>query len=197
MQSTSWALVSSESSVNINDRRPVVDVIRRTLVLLTDYADKGKTPNFSTIRSFLDILQKHYPERLGTSLIAHLPWLLHQAFKIVTSFAGAAVTARTVFNPVKDDEGLWRSADARKKSQAGKPGEFDAKLFELDQLIHDGWEGSQMFTYEHATYWPALIEMCNTRRKDMTAAWRKLGGGIGIREWDVKTGLCNDEKVEA
>ena len=166
------------------------------MMLLTDYADKSKSPNFTTIRTFLSILQTHYPERLGASLVAHLPWLLHKFLNLATSLAGPAMNAKTIFNPVRDDQGLWRSAEARKKGATGKPGELNAKLFELDQLVHDGWEGSQMFTYEHAIYWPALIEMCDTRRKDMTAVWRKLGGRIGIREWDVKVGLSGDEKAE-
>ncbi|KIM64356.1 hypothetical protein SCLCIDRAFT_115568 [Scleroderma citrinum Foug A] len=146
-----------------------------TLALLLDFADKAKNSSFSTCRTVLNILQTHYPERLGAALIAHVPWLVHTFFKLIMPFIDPVTRSKMIFNP---------------------PGELNAKLFELDQLVHDGWEGSQMFTYEHAIYWPALVEMCDTRRKDMTAVWRKLGGRIGIREWDVKVGLSGDEKAE-
>ncbi|KAI6042521.1 CRAL-TRIO domain-containing protein [Pisolithus marmoratus] len=170
-----------------------------TLALMVDFADKPKNPSMSTARTVLNILQSHYPERLGAGLITHLPWLLHAFFKLVMPFIDPLTRTKMIFNPVKDDQGLWRSAQARDKGESNDPNEPNAKLFELDQLTHDGWEGTQMFTYNHATYWPALVEMCETRRKDMARMWRRLGGVVGIKEWDVKVGVrdekANEEKV--
>ncbi|KAI6024974.1 hypothetical protein PISMIDRAFT_90130 [Pisolithus microcarpus 441] len=138
-----------------------------TLALMIDFADKAKNSSISTARTVLNILQSHYPERLGVSLIAHLPWLLHAFFKLITPLIDPLTRTKMIFNP----------------------------LFELDQLVHDGWGGTQMFAYDHDTYWPVLVEMCEKRREDMARMWRKLGGVVGIKEWDVKVGL-RDEKAD-
>ena len=91
-----------------------------------------------------------------------------------------------IFNPVPDSGGLWRSAEARDQ------GHDDAKLFEPDQLVTDSWLGSAPFAYTHEVYWPALLSMSETRRKDMTRVWRELGGVVGIKEWDVKVGIRDE-----
>ena len=156
---------------------------RRTLALMIDYADKAKNPSFGTSRTVLNILQTHYPERLGTAVIAHLPWFIQTFYKLINPFIDPVTRAKMVFNPVPDDTGLWRTAEARDQ---GLP---DAKLFEPDQLVEDGWSGSAPFTYTHDVYWPALVAMAETRRKDMLRVWRELGGTIGIKEWDVKVAV--------
>ena len=150
---------------------------------MIDYADKAKNPSISTARQVLNILQTHYPERLGAAIIAHLPWLLYGFYKLINPFIDPVTRAKMVFNPVPDDGGLWRSAEARDQDQD------DAKLFEPDQLVSDSWLGSAAFTYNHEVYWPALLSMSETRKKDMTRVWRELGGVIGIKEWDVKVGV--------
>lgn len=158
-------------------------LLRRTVALMIDYADKAKNPSFSTARQVLNILQTHYPERLGASLIAHLPWLIHAFYKLITPLIDPLTRTKMIFNPVSDDAGLWRSAEARDQ------GQDDAKLFELDQLVSDSWLGSVPFTYAHDVYWPALLSMSETRRNDMTRVWRDLGGVVGIKEWDIKVGV--------
>jgi hypothetical protein len=160
-----------------------VACVYRTVALMIDYADKAKNPSISTARQVLTILQTHYPERLGAAIIAHLPWLLYGFYKLINPFIDPVTRAKMVFNPVPDDGGLWRSAEARDQ------GQDDAKLFEPDQLVSDSWLGSAAFKYTHEAYWPALLSMSETRKKDMTRVWRELGGVIGIKEWDVKVGV--------
>ncbi|KAF9243498.1 CRAL TRIO domain-containing protein [Melanogaster broomeanus] len=169
-----------------------------TLALMIDYADKAKNPSLSTARQVLNILQTHYPERLGAALIAHLPWLIHTFYKLITPFIDPVTRTKMIFNPVKDDSGLWRSAEAMDRGEdTTKAGEPDAKVFELDQLASDGWSGSQMFVYAHNVYWPALVSMCEERRTDMIRVWRELGGVVGIKEWDVKVGLRDGQAPDA
>ncbi|KAG6329768.1 hypothetical protein ID866_9322 [Astraeus odoratus] len=132
----------------------------------------------------------------SAALIAHLPWLLHTFYKLITPFIDPLTRSKMVFNPVRDDHGLWRSAEARDKREANKVGAPNAKVFELDQLVRDGWQGSQEFKYEHAIYWPAIVEMCKTRREAMTRVWKKMGGVVGIKEWDVKVGVQDEEADE-
>ena len=98
-------------------------------------------------------------------------------------FIDPVTRAKMFFNPVPHNGSLWRSVEERDQ------GQDDAKLFEPDQLVSDSWLGSAAFTYTHHVYWPALLSMCETRKKDMTRVWRELGGVIGIKEWDVKVGV--------
>ncbi|KAH7884361.1 CRAL TRIO domain-containing protein [Phlebopus sp. FC_14] len=169
-----------------------------TLALMIDYADKAKNPSLSTAQKVLNILQTHYPERLGAALIAHLPWLLQAFYKLINPFIDPVTRMKMVFNPVRDDDGLWRSRDKGQTNEKGtrKPGEPDPKVFELDQLVQEGWEGSQNFVYAHTVYWPALVEVCETRRADMIRVWRELGGVVGIKEWDVKIGVRDGRFLE-
>ncbi|KAG9315215.1 CRAL TRIO domain-containing protein [Chiua virens] len=154
-----------------------------SIALMIDYADKAKSPSFSTARQVLYILQTHYPERLGAAVIAHLPWFLNAFYKLITPLIDPLTRLKMVFNPVSDDNGLWRSVEARDQ------GHENAKLFENEQLVKDGWSGTAPFTYSHETYWPALLSMTEARRKDMIRVWRELGGVVGIKEWDVKVGV--------
>ncbi|KAH0833218.1 CRAL TRIO domain-containing protein [Lanmaoa asiatica] len=162
-----------------------------TVALMVDYADKAKSPSFSTARQVLNVLQTHYPERLGAAIIGHFPWLLHTFYKLITPLIDPVTRTKMIFNPVPDDRGLWRTAEARDE------GQDDAKLFELDQLVAHSWSGSAPFTYAHEVYWPALLSMTESRRNGMTRVWRDLGGVIGIKEWDVKVGVRDGLTVPA
>ncbi|KAG2070786.1 CRAL TRIO domain-containing protein [Suillus decipiens] len=153
-----------------------------TLALMIDYADKAKNPSISTARTVLNILQTHYPERLGLALIAHLPWLLRAFFKIMMPFIDPITRLKMVFNPVIT-ENAW-SADINNASRVFEPG----------QLVRDGWNGSQPFTYSQAVYWEALVNLCGERRSRMVAAWHRIGGRVGTKEWEVKVAV-RDETV--
>ncbi|KAI0303779.1 CRAL-TRIO domain-containing protein [Multifurca ochricompacta] len=43
-----------------------------SIVLMINFADRAKNPSFATSKSVLNILQTHYPERLGASLILNM-----------------------------------------------------------------------------------------------------------------------------
>ena len=66
-------------------------------------------------------------------------------------------------------------------------------------MVMSEWsDEGRKFQYKHETYWPALVKMCNERRQQQMERWRKLGGTVGLKEWDMKggqNGLEND-KVE-
>jgi len=47
----------------------------------------------------LNILQDHYPERLGLSLIANVPWLVDIFFKLIRPFIDPVTRAKMRFNP--------------------------------------------------------------------------------------------------
>ncbi|KAJ7678888.1 CRAL-TRIO domain-containing protein [Mycena polygramma] len=137
-----------------------------SLDLLINYADKAKNPSFGTARAVLNILQDHYPERLGLALILNVPFLLNAFFKLITPFVDPVTRNKMKFNPKVIEDGI----------------------FTPEMVMKQWWEGACNFEYDHEKYWPALIAMCNERTKLWTATWQKMGAKVGLKESDYKTG---------
>ncbi|KAG1729620.1 CRAL-TRIO domain-containing protein [Suillus paluster] len=161
-----------------------------TLALMINYADKSKNLPIGTTRTVINILQTHYPERLGLALIAHLPWLLHAFYKLITSFIDPLTRLKIVFNPVINENGLFRAAADAEAWSADSAS--TSRVFEPGQLVQEGWNGSQPFTYSHAVYWEALVKLCEERRSRMVAAWHRIGGKVGTKEWEVKVAVRDE-----
>lgn len=142
----------------------------------------GKIPAFSTCLSFLNIVQTHYPERLGLAIATNMSWMLQLLVKLIRPFIDPVTNEKIRLNAVSRDDGAICTA--------GKDGE---KLVDGDQVARAGWGGNVDFEYVHGEYWPRLVEMCRRRREGMHEAWKQLGGTVGIREWDVKMALENIE----
>ncbi|KAG1729621.1 CRAL TRIO domain-containing protein [Suillus paluster] len=160
-----------------------------TLAILADYADNTGNPSFGLVRTVLDIIQTHYPERLGLALVAHLPWFLNAFFKLIMPFMDSFTRQKLVFNPVINENGVFRTvAD----TEAWSAGSATSRVFEPEQLIQEGWNGSQQFVYSHAMYWEALVKLCEERRSRMVAMWHRIGGEVGTKEWDVKVAIRED-----
>lgn len=136
----------------------------RTLTLLINYADKAKSPSISTARAVLNILQEHYPERLGKALIIKIPFYINAFFKIIMPFVDPVTSEKVKFNPEVTKDGY----------------------FTPEMLLSGTWEGACDFEYEHEKYWPALVSLCEERKKTWIQKWRALGGTVGIKEWEYK-----------
>ncbi|KAF8349173.1 CRAL-TRIO domain-containing protein, partial [Amanita rubescens] len=144
-----------------------IDLMRpdvETLTLLINYADKAKSPSISTARAVLNILQDHYPERLGKALIIKIPFYINAFFKIIMPFVDPVTREKVKFNPEVTKDGY----------------------FTPEMLMNGSWDGACDFEYEHEKYWPALVSLCEERKKAWLQRWRALGGTIGIKEWDYK-----------
>jgi len=117
-------------------------------------------------RTVLNILQDHYPERLGAALILNVPFLLNAFYKLINPFIDPVSREKMKFNPevIKDN------------------------LFTSDMVMSEWWGGDRDFEYVHDKYWPALVNTCESRRKAWLEKWRALGGKVGIKEWDYKQG---------
>ncbi|KAF8910658.1 CRAL-TRIO domain-containing protein [Gymnopilus junonius] len=142
-----------------------------TLALLINFADKGKNPSVSTALTVLNILQNHYPERLGLALIINVPFLVNAFFKIVMSFVDPLTRQKVKFNPKIFQDGLLK-----------------------EDMVMKEWGGNKDFEYVHEKYWPELVEICEKRVKAWKEIWRKLGAKVGISEWDYKT--ANTHPIE-
>ncbi|KAL4247612.1 CRAL-TRIO lipid binding domain superfamily protein [Abortiporus biennis] len=137
-----------------------------TLTLMINFADRGKNPSIGTSRKVLDILQTHYPEHLGRAVIINLPFLINAFFKVITPFVDPVTRPKMKFNPKIVEEGL----------------------FTPDQLWKE-FGGECDFKYEHDKYWPAFVEMCESKRSAQLKKWKELGGTVGLKDWDVRRGV--------
>lgn len=137
-----------------------------SVVLMINFADKAKNPSFGTAKLVLNILQTHYPERLGTSLILNVPFLIHAFFKLISPLIDPITRNKMKFNPKPVEDGL----------------------FTADELFKDGgWGGSRNFVWDHEKYWESFAQMCAEIKAKQMARWRKLGARVGCDEWDYKS----------
>ncbi|KAF8510786.1 CRAL-TRIO domain-containing protein [Gautieria morchelliformis] len=133
------------------------------LALLINFADRAKNPSLGTARKVLNILQSHYPERLGLALIINVPFLVMAFLNLIFPFVDPVTREKVKFNPKVVEQGVMAA----------------------DQVMTE-WDGSVEFKYEHEEYWEELVQLCETRRTAWLQRWRSLGGTVGISEWDYK-----------
>lgn len=113
----------------------------------------------------MNILQSHYPERLGRAVIINVPFWLNAFYKMINPFIDPVTREKMRFNPKVTQEGLFTAENVWKE-----------------------FGGDVEFKYDHETYWPHLIELAKTRREAQMARWREMGGTVGLKEWDMKEG---------
>ncbi|RAL64814.1 hypothetical protein DID88_001411 [Monilinia fructigena] len=153
-----------------------------TLALLINFkSSKSKSntaPGIGQAREVLNILQTHYPERLGRALIINIPWMVNGFFKLITPFIDPLTKEKLKFND-------------------------DMKQHVPPQQLWAEFEGELAFEYDHATYWPALLKMCEQRQKDVLERWVQAGKHIGESEVYLKggnspsIGAATSEKVSS
>ncbi|KAL9129527.1 MAG: hypothetical protein Q9217_002051 [Psora testacea] len=136
---------------------------QETLALLVNFREtrQGQNASLGQGRQTISILQSHYPERLGRSLVQEVPWLIWGFFKAISPFIDPATKEKLKF-----DEDL-------------------RKLVPPEQLIKS-YGGDVNFEYEHEKYWPAFITLANTRRAEMIKRWEGAGKNVGESEAYLK-----------
>ncbi|THH27619.1 hypothetical protein EUX98_g6573 [Antrodiella citrinella] len=147
-----------------------------TLAIMIDFGDRGKSPSMHQSRTVLDILQSHYPERLGRAIVINVPFIVNIFLKLILPFVDPVTREKVHFNPrVVEDQ-----------------------LFTADQLIQR-YGGDREFEYVHEEYWPALLKMAEERKSRWMQRWKEMGGRVGLKEWDYKVGetASRAEKVSA
>lgn len=147
-----------------------------------DYGVKGRSPAFGTARQVgqtphsrfvckhntvqaINILQNHYPERLGKAIIKNVPFLLNAFYKIIMPLMDPVTREKLVFNADVVQDGMFTT-----------------------DMITKAWGGEREMVYEHDRYWPALLKLAGDRRLEQRERWRNLGGTVGVKEWDYKGG---------
>ncbi|SPO06906.1 related to PDR16 protein [Cephalotrichum gorgonifer] len=120
---------------------------------------KYTAPGMGMAREVLNILQMHYPERLGRALIINVPWVVWGFFKLITPFLDARTVDKLRFN------------------------EDMTQYISPDQLSSDFQpQGALKFEYDHAEYWPALNKLCDEVRAERKARWVAGGKLVGESE---------------
>ncbi|KAI1259332.1 CRAL-TRIO domain-containing protein [Xylariaceae sp. FL1019] len=144
----------------------VIDIIpaeQEKVCLLIDFKNRGtkKTntaPGLGQGREVLNILQTHYPERLGRALIINVPWVVWGFFKLITPFIDPVTKEKIKFN------------------------EDMTRYVPREQLLSEYPGGEVKFDYDHSVYWPALQKLCGERRAARFERWEAGGKQVGELE---------------
>ncbi|KAF2468912.1 CRAL/TRIO domain-containing protein [Lindgomyces ingoldianus] len=153
---------------------------QETLALLVDFRNSsaGSNPSVGTGRQVLNILQNHYPERLGRALITHLPWYVTTFLKLISPFIDPVTKTKMRYNEPLTDH------------------------IPASQLMKNAG-GDVDFEYNHEVYWPTLNALADERRKARKARWESAGKCIGESEiylWgggEKSVGAMDEEVIEA
>lgn len=152
-----------------------------TLALLIDFKAapehmnlSSRFPSLSISKQVLHILQNHYPERLGRGLFTNIPWIGYTFFKVVGPFIDPYTRLKTIYD---------------------QPFENFVPKEQLDKEFN----GVLDFEYLHDVYWPKMNEIASKKAALVKENYMKLGGGIGLSEYDLKqpisAELADDSKI--
>ncbi|KAF2429778.1 CRAL/TRIO domain-containing protein [Tothia fuscella] len=149
----------------------VIDIMvpgQESVALLINFKDTGggsgaAGPSVGQGKQTLNILQGHYPERLGRALISELPWYITTFFKLISPLIDPVTKSKMKFN-----EPLVNHVPP-------------------SQLLTQ-FGGEVQFEYEHGVYWPALNALAERRRRDYRGRWEKAGKKIGEDEAYLRGG---------
>jgi hypothetical protein len=146
----------------------VIDLMgpdQETLALIVNFNEtkSGQNASMGQAKQTLNILQNHYPERLGRALVINVPFVIWGFFKLITPFIDPLTREKLKFNE-----------DLRQHVPAGH--------------LMKSVGGDVEFRYDHSIYWPALNQLADKRRNEYRQRWIQGGKRIGEFEHYLKTG---------
>ncbi|KAI4092559.1 MAG: hypothetical protein LQ344_003405 [Seirophora lacunosa] len=135
------------------------------LTLLINFDKKlgGDRPPMWQGKQVLNILQNHYPERLGRALVINIPWVVWTFFKLINPFIDPATREKLKFDQ-------------------------DLRQFVPPSQLLKTYGGDVNFVYDHDVYWPALNELAAKKRAMMMERWIEAGKKIGESECYLRGG---------
>jgi hypothetical protein len=148
-----------------------------TLALLVDFkhSSSSKNPSASTGIQVLNILQMHYPERLGKALVINsitvldflytnnlVPTFVWLFFKLIMPFIDPNTREKLKFNE-------------------------DLRQYVPSEQLIELFGGDCVFEYQHEIFWHAYLKLAAERKERFFREWKALGGGIGQSEWDLRS----------
>lgn len=145
-----------------------------TLALLIDFKAapahmnlSSKFPSLSISKQVLNILQGHYPERLGKGLFTNIPWIGYTFFKVVGPFIDPYTRLKTIYD---------------------QPFENFVPKEQLDKEFN----GNLDFEYIHDVYWKEMNAMAERKRENYVKNFHRLGAKVGLSEYDLRL-IHNDD----
>ncbi len=138
-----------------------------TIALLIDFkhydveGTTSKIPSLSIGKQVLNILQTHYPERLGRALLTNIPFVAWTFLKLIHPFIDPQTREKIIFDKPFED------------------------YVPSDQLDKD-YGGKLFFEYKHDIYFPALIEQAEAKKERSFERFLKFGGVVGLSEYDLR-----------
>lgn len=144
------------------------------LALLIDFKPtnvgiNSKLPSISTGKEVLNILQDHYPERLGKALLTNIPWLGWTFLKIIHPFIDPLTREKLVYQ------------------------EPFPNYVPKEQLDKD-FGGDVAFDYEQDQYWPVMNKIAAEKRKNYMAQFHRLGAQIGLSEVELRQPIAQESQ---
>jgi len=140
---------------------------QETLALLINFKKSEKrsntAPGIGQGREVLNILQTHYPERLGRALIINIPWIVNGFFKLITPFIDPMTRTKLKFND-------------------------DMRQHVPPEQLWNEFHGDLAFDYEHDVYWPKLMDICQKKHDEQYERWVKAGKHFGESEVYLRGG---------
>ncbi|CAL3966610.1 unnamed protein product [Diplocarpon coronariae] len=148
---------------------------QETLALLVDFKSSSSrtntAPRLGQAKEALNILQTHYPERLGRALIINIPWVVTAFFKLITPFIDPWTRQKLKFNE-------------------------DMRQHVPPQQLWNVFAGDLEFEYDHEVYWPALMKLCEEKHTEQKARWIQGGKNYGESEDFIKGGSVPSISLE-
>ncbi|KAJ5152233.1 hypothetical protein N7492_010528 [Penicillium capsulatum] len=137
----------------------VIDLMgpdQETLALLVNFNDtkSGQNASMGQAKETLNILQNHYPERLGRALVTNVPFVIWGFFKLITPFIDPQTRQKLKFNE-------------------------DLRQHVPPSHLMKSVGGDVEFSYDHSTYWPALNKLAEQRHEAYRDRWIRGGKQIG------------------
>ncbi|EPS37367.1 hypothetical protein H072_8946 [Dactylellina haptotyla CBS 200.50] len=136
-----------------------------TLALLVDFkaASSGQGATIGQGKMVMDILQMHYPERLGRALVVNIPWWASLFLNAIKPFIDPVTRPKLKLNE-------------------------DMSLHVPSTHLLKEFKGDIEFEYEHVEYWPNFIKLAEDKRRRYEERWKANGSQIGESEFFLKGG---------
>ncbi|KAJ2863101.1 hypothetical protein GGH94_003844 [Coemansia aciculifera] len=125
-------------------------VTKLTIVIdASQFSPLARSVPLSTAREFLNVLEKHYPDRLGKALVLSPPAYFVVFYRIVAPFIDPVTKSKIAFVDVKGEKGKGRR---------------DGDWVDVRELVDPGMlqleaGGDWTYKYSQDQYWPVLERM--------------------------------------
>eukprot|EP00761_Pharyngomonas_kirbyi_P012795 gb/GECH01012822.1/.p1 GENE.gb/GECH01012822.1/~~gb/GECH01012822.1/.p1 ORF type:complete len:288 (+),score=48.98 gb/GECH01012822.1/:1-864(+) len=106
----------------------------------------------SAAKQVVDVMQNHYPERLGYFLVVDAPWLFNTLWRIVKPLVDPETRQKVHFLKANHPEELWPQFST---------------FFDRDQ-VETEYGGTCEYEYQHDVYWEPFLEQEKERERSIS-----------------------------